>query len=160
MKKHPGKPIQSWRTAMTETDDLLAAALRGREAAYAPYSHFKVGAAVRARSGAIFTGCNVENASFPVGLCAESSAIAAMVAAGERRLSEILILGPDDRAPVPPCGACRQRILEFADRRTRILLATGAGVFAAYSCEELLPHAFSSRALGGADREGNDERNA
>ena len=92
--------------------DLLAAARAARANAYAPYSHFAVGAAVRAASGAIFSGANVENAAYPVGTCAEAGAIAAMVAAGEHTLVEALVVG-DGEALVTPCGACRQRLREF-----------------------------------------------
>ena len=92
---------------------LFEAARQAQAKAYAPYSRFKVGAAVRGESGAIYAGCNVENAAYPVGTCAEAGALAAMVAAGERHVAEILILG-DGADLVTPCGACRQRILEFA----------------------------------------------
>ena len=99
-------------------DRLFEAARQARGRAYAPYSGFRVGAAVLGADGAVFAGCNVENAAYPVGLCAEAGAIAAMVAAGERRLAEVLVLG-DGGALTTPCGACRQRIREFATGATR-----------------------------------------
>ena len=111
------------------TDDLAAlfeAALRARRHAHAPYSRFAVGAAVRSASGAIFAGCNVENAAYPSGVCAETAAIAAMVYAGEREIADILVLGQGDE-PLTPCGACRQRILEFATPQTLIHCASAAG---------------------------------
>lgn len=92
---------------------LFSAAVAARAQAYAPYSGFSVGAALRTPSGAIFSGANVENAAYPVGICAEAAAIAAMVVAGERQIAEILIIG-EGAALVTPCGACRQRIFEFA----------------------------------------------
>ena len=85
---------------------LFSAAAKARLSAYAPYSGFSVGAALRTVSGAIFSGANVENAAYPIGTCAEAAAIAAMVAAGQRRIAEILIIGEGD-ALVTPCGACR-----------------------------------------------------
>ncbi len=98
---------------MAESDDLLAAALAVRERAYAPYSKFAVGAAIRTPSGAIYTGCNVENVSYPEGCCAETSAIAAMVAAGGRRIAEVVVMGGGERL-CTPCGGCRQKLREFA----------------------------------------------
>jgi cytidine deaminase len=127
------------------TDDLLRAALVCRDSAYAPYSKFKVGAAIRAPSGALYVGCNVENASYPLGLCAEAGAIAAMIAAGETQIVDILIVGGAPDAVVPPCGACRQRIHEFADASTRIILADAGGARRSFRCEEMLPHAFDLR---------------
>ena len=131
---------------MDELDELLDAANRSRSQAYAPYSGFRVGAAIRGRSGRIFAGCNVENAAFPTGTCAEAGAIAAMIAAGERQIDEILIIG-DSLGPTPPCGACRQRIAEFADPRTRVIIASDDGARVVYMWEELLPHSFGPQNL-------------
>ena len=117
--------------------------------AYAPYSHFPVGAALRAADGRLFSGCNVENAAYPLGLCAEASAIAAMVSAGARRIEAILVLGPG-RDKITPCGACRQRIAEFSDDKTLIYCADGDGGHAAFSLDDLLPHSFGPAALRGA----------
>lgn len=126
---------------MTGIEELFAAAAAARNAAYAPYSHYSVGAAVRSASGAIYRGANVENASYPVGVCAEAAAIAAMIVAGERRIAEILVIGGGD-ALTTPCGACRQRIVEFADRDAAVLVAGPEGVRASFSIGALLPEAF------------------
>ena len=123
------------------SDDLLAAARAAKANAYAPYSRFAVGAAVRAASGAIFAGANVENAAYPVGTCAEAGAIAAMVTAGERTIVEALVVG-DGAALVTPCGACRQRLREFAAPTVRIHIAGPDGIRASMTLDELLPHAF------------------
>jgi len=120
---------------------LLAAAKRAQAAAHAPYSRFPVGAAIRARSGAIYAGCNVENAAHPQGACAEANAIGAMVLAGERRIVDILVVG-DGEELCTPCGGCRQRIREFADAATRVHVAGPDGVRASFALDELLPHAF------------------
>src|SRR5271157_3086455 len=92
---------------------LFAAARAAQANAYAPYSRFKVGAALAAASGAVFSGGNVENAAYPEGVCAETSAISAMARAGERRIAEILVIG-DGEGLCTPCGGCRQRIREFS----------------------------------------------
>ncbi|MBN9061023.1 MAG: cytidine deaminase [Rhizobiales bacterium 65-9] len=94
-------------------DALFDAARAIRERAYAPYSRYKVGAAIRATDGRIFSGCNVENAAYPVGTCAEAAAIAAMIAAGANRIAVIAVIGSTDDV-CTPCGGCRQRIREFA----------------------------------------------
>jgi cytidine deaminase len=94
--------------------DMLELARAAMARAYAPYSRFAVGAVVRGESGALYAGCNVENAAFPQGSCAEASAISALIMAGERRIIEVLIMGKGP-ALVPPCGGCRQRLHEFAD---------------------------------------------
>jgi cytidine deaminase len=120
---------------------LFEAAHTAQKAAYAPYSGYPVGAALRTASGRIFAGCNVENASFPVGVCAEAGAIAAMAAAGERVIAEMLVVG-DGEALTTPCGACRQRIREFAAPETPIHIADGNGVRASFSQSSLLPHSF------------------
>ena len=123
------------------SDDLLAAARAAQANAYAPYSRFAVGAAVRAASGAVFAGANVENAAYPVGTCAEAGAIAAMVTAGEHRIVEALVVG-DGEALVTPCGACRQRLRELAAASMRVHIAGPAGVRATMTLGELLPAAF------------------
>lgn len=131
---------------MSEADTLIAAALAARHHAYAPYSRLAVGAAVRAADGSVHVGVNVENASFPEGVCAEAAAIAAMVAAGGRRIAAVAIAvaGP---APIPPCGGCRQRIAEFADAATPVHLATEAGARRTVTLGDLLPFAFAARDL-------------
>ncbi|MCQ0971675.1 cytidine deaminase [Paracoccus sp. TK19116] len=120
---------------------LLDAARLVREAAYAPYSNFKVGAAVRGASGRVYSGCNVENVAYPEGTCAEAGAIAAMVAAGETRLVEVAVIA-DAPSPVPPCGGCRQKLAEFGSGETPVLLATTEGRTQATTIGDLLPGRF------------------
>jgi cytidine deaminase len=126
---------------MTETEDLIAAARAVREHAHAPYSEFKVGAAIRAASGTIYRGCNVENVAYPEGTCAEAGAIAAMVAAGEREIRAVAVIAasPD---PVTPCGGCRQKLAEFAAGDVPVVMATMAGETLTMTVAELLPGAF------------------
>jgi cytidine deaminase len=125
---------------------LFAAAKAAQANAYAPYSRFKVGAALRTPSGAIFSGCNVENAAYPQGSCAEAGAIAAMALAGERRIAEILVIG-DGKALCTPCGGCRQRIREFADPSTAIHIAGPEGVRRTFTLAKLLPESFGPEHL-------------
>ena len=135
------------KSADENLEALFAAAEAAREHAYAPYSRFLVGAAIRAPSGAIYAGCNVENAAYPQGSCAEAGAIAAMALAGERKIVEIVVVG-DGEDLCTPCGGCRQRIREFADAATRVHIAGLAGVRASFTLEELLPHSFGPGHLG------------
>ncbi|MBN9439559.1 cytidine deaminase [Bosea sp. (in: a-proteobacteria)] len=127
--------------ATTEIDALFAAATAAQARAYAPYSRFRVGAAILADDGAVYPGCNVENAAYPVGACAEAGAISAMVAGGSRAIRAILVVGPGEEL-VTPCGACRQRIREFAVPETPVLIAGTDGVRARFSLAELLPASF------------------
>lgn len=120
---------------------LVETARAVREHAHAPYSRFKVGAAIRTASGGVFAGCNVENASYPEGTCAEAGAIAAMVAAGEREIAEVAVIA-DAPEPVPPCGGCRQRLAEFAAPEVRVVMATLGGETRVATVGELLPGAF------------------
>ncbi len=129
------------KSADATLDALFAAAKVAQGRAYAPYSRFKVGAAARGPSGAIYAGCNVENAAYPQGGCAETAAIAALILAGERHILDILVVG-DGEALCTPCGGCRQRIREFADARTRVHVAGPEGLRATFTVEELLPHSF------------------
>jgi cytidine deaminase len=122
---------------------LLNAARAVRENAHAPYSRFKVGAAIRAASGVVYVGCNVENVAYPEGTCAEAGAIAAMVAAGETRIAEVLVIA-DSPAPVPPCGGCRQKIAEFAAQDVRVTLCTTDGMEKVMTVAELLPGVFTA----------------
>ena len=137
--------------------ELLAAAAAARRHAHAPYSGFAVGAALRDERGVIHAGCNVENASYPEGSCAETGAIAAMVAAGGRRITHILVLA-DAPAPVPPCGGCRQRIAEFAGADTAVLLAGPEGVRTRTTIGALLPAAFTSARHLGLGEGGGEDR--
>jgi cytidine deaminase len=131
---------------------LFEAAREAQRNAYAPYSRFKVGAAVATPGGAVFAGCNVENAAFPIGTCAEAGAIAAMVAAGESRIAEMVVLG-EGEALVTPCGGCRQRIREFASPDALIHIADPDGVRRSFRLEELLPVSFGPDNLGRHDRD-------
>ena len=133
-------------TADPDLDALFAAARAVRTRAHAPYSGFAVGAALLDEAGRVHAGCNVENAAYPVGTCAEAGAVAAMVAAGGRRIRAILVLA-DSPAPVTPCGACRQRIREFAGPDTPVLSAGPDGPRARFTLEALLPASFGPEHL-------------
>jgi homotetrameric cytidine deaminase len=126
--------------------ELLTAAIAAKDQAYAPYSQFPVGAALRTTSGATFVGCNVENAAFPQGTCAEAGAIAAMNAAGERAIAVIVTVCDGDMLGTP-CGGCRQKIREFAVPDTRIHVAGPEGVRRTYTIDELLPDSFGPENL-------------
>lgn len=120
--------------------ELVELAERARELAYARYSNFKVGAAVRSESGRTFSGCNVENASYGATLCAERSAVAAMVAAGERRIVAVAVF-TEAEPPSMPCGICRQVLLEFGSAATQIVAVSRSGRRVA-TLAELLPQPF------------------
>lgn len=130
---------------MTE-DELFEQAIEARQRAYARYSHFRVGAAIEDESGALHVGCNVENAAYPVGMCAEAGAISAMRVAGGKRIRRIAVVGGLSDGPetvlCAPCGACRQRIAEFSDATTRILLRDDSGNVRRFELSSLLPGAF------------------
>ena len=126
---------------MAAIDDLFAAAVAAQTNAYAPYSRFRVGAAVLTPSGRIFAGCNVENAAYPQGSCAEAGAIAAMALAGERAIAAVMVVGDGD-ALVTPCGGCRQRIREFAGPDAPVHVAGPEGVRRSFTLDELLPASF------------------
>lgn len=127
-------------------DALFAAAQPVQARAYAPYSHFKVGAALLADDGAVYSGCNVENAAYPVGACAEAGAISAMIAGGGRAIRALLVLGDGD-ALVTPCGGCRQRIREFARGDTKIHVCGPEGLRMTTTLDALLPHSFGPENL-------------
>lgn len=129
--------------------ELRSAAAMVRERAYAPYSNFRVGAALRTASGAVHVGCNVENVAYPEGTCAEAGAIAAMVAAGETRIAEAYVIA-DAPEPVPPCGGCRQKLAEFAGPDVVVTLATCAGAERKMRISDLLPGAFGKGHMEGA----------
>ena len=123
------------------SDALIAAARAVREHAHAPYSRFAVGAAVLDEQGRIHAGCNVENAAYPQGWCAETSAIAALVAAGGKQVLALAVCGVADAA-VTPCGGCRQKLREFAAGDCPVWAVDLTAVRARYTLEELLPHGF------------------
>jgi cytidine deaminase len=122
--------------------DLLKAATDVRERAWAPYSRFKVGAALRSAGGAVYVGCNVENVAYPEGTCAEAGAIAAMIAGGDTRIAEVFVIA-DSPEPVPCCGGCRQKIAEFAGPDVRVTMATLDGKSRSVTVAELLPGVFT-----------------
>jgi cytidine deaminase len=130
-----------------EDRTLFDAAEAVRARAYAPYSNFHVGAAILADDGNIYAGCNVENAAYPVGNCAEPSAIAAMLAGGGKRIEKIFVTGPG-ATPVTPCGGCRQRIREFASETTPVICLGVEGEPLHTTLGELLPHSFGPEFLG------------
>lgn len=122
---------------------LLDAATAVRLRAYAPYSRFKVGAAIRATSGVTYVGCNVENVAYPEGTCAEAGAIAAMIAAGDTAIAEVCVIA-DSPDPVPPCGGCRQKIAEFAAQSVVVTLWTTDGKSRSMTVADLLPGVFTA----------------
>jgi cytidine deaminase len=128
--------------------DLRQVAMAVRENAHAPYSGFKVGAALRGASGAIYRGCNVENVAYPEGTCAEAGAIAAMVAAGETVFTQAYVVAGSP-LPVTPCGGCRQKLAEFGAGDVVVTMATVDGVEQTLSIADLLPGAFDPSFLGG-----------
>jgi len=128
------KGVSNKKTSLRE------AALGALVNAYAPYSNFRVGAALKTRGGEIVTGCNMENSAYGLAICAETLAVASAVSQGLKDFDEIAI-ATDDAEPTPPCGACRQVLNEFAPN-IRISSYTRDGKEAAWTLEELLPHAF------------------
>ncbi|MBO7722037.1 MAG: cytidine deaminase [Kiritimatiellae bacterium] len=134
-----------------EYGELAEAALKIRAAAYAPYSRFNVGAAALAASGRVYTGANVENASYGAAICAERAAVAAAVCAGERRLKAVAVCGAaadSDAGFCPPCGVCRQVLREFCDpAEMDVVLVRGPGDFKVITLERLLPFSFGPDAL-------------
>jgi len=132
---------------MSGVADMLAAAKAARANAHAPYSGFAVGACLRGKDGRLYAGCNVENAAYPQGQCAEATAIGVMVAGGETEIVEILVVA-ESPEPVSPCGGCRQRLNEFADAKTPVHLCGLDGVRRTVTLGELLPLAFGRRQLG------------
>ena len=138
---------------MTERE-LLSTALDAAKRAYAPYSHFCVGAALLTADGKIYTGCNIENASYPATICAERVAISAAVSGGEREFEAIAIVGGREqdiaegilRGECPPCGVCRQVMAEFCRKDFKIILGT-ADKYSVYTLSEMLPHGFDAGSM-------------
>lgn len=122
-------------------DALFSAARAVQPRAHAPYSRFRVGAALLADDGLVYAGCNVENAAYPSGTCAEQSAISAMIAGGGRRIVALVVFGEGEEL-VTPCGACRQRIREFAEPEMPVAIAGPEGIRARFSLSVLLPASF------------------
>ena len=127
-------------------NELYEAAVGALERSYSPYSHYPVGAAVRTASGRVFAGCNVENASYPLGTCAEAGAIAAMVLAGERDIVEVVTVTGGSE-PGTPCGGCRQRLREFAQPSAPVHATTIGGRLLTSTIADLLPHSFGPENL-------------
>jgi cytidine deaminase len=127
---------------MKTVEKLLEAAKKVKENAYAPYSHFHVGAALITDTGEIFTGCNVENTSYGLTICAERNAIFKMISDGEHRIAEILVIG-DTEEFLPPCGACRQVMTEFSTNDTVVYLCNKQGQWQKATMGELMPFTFS-----------------
>ncbi|WP_419901531.1 cytidine deaminase [Kiloniella sp.] len=109
--------------------------------AYAPYSKFHVGSVIRSTDGSYYNGCNVENAAYPLGVCAEGGAISAMVQNGSREIAEIYVMGSGDEL-VTPCGGCRQKIREFSTPETKIHVCGPEGLRQSFTIEDLLPFSF------------------
>lgn len=126
---------------MTAPKDMLDLAGAMMVRAYAPYSNYPVGAALRGESGRIYGGCNVENAAYPHGVCAEASAISALIAGGDRRITEVLVLAKGDELATP-CGGCRQKLREFANEDVPVHVAGPEGHRRSITLGELLPLSF------------------
>ena len=120
-----------------------------RENAHAPYSNFKVGAAIKAASGTVYVGCNVENVAYPEGTCAEAGAIAAMIASGDTKIVEVAVIAGSP-TPVPPCGGCRQKLAEFAAGDVLVTMGTTGGVSETVTVASLLPGAFDAGHMAGS----------
>lgn len=138
------------REKIVRDRDLVEQARRAMARAYAPYSRFRVGAAVLAADGRVFTGCNVENASYGLSICAERSAVAKAVSEGMKEFEAVAICA-DSPAPVPPCGACRQVLSEF-NPRMRVIMAGRSGKTAVARLDRLLPASFGAGQLRKRDR--------
>jgi cytidine deaminase len=138
--------MSSTPLAPRQIERLLAAARAAQERAHAPYSRFPVGAAVLDEQDRVHAGCNVENAAYPLGTCAEAGAIAALVAHGGTQVRALVVVG-DGENPVTPCGGCRQRLREFAAPDTPVLIADRERVRAQFTLEQLLPHSFGPENL-------------
>jgi cytidine deaminase len=128
------------------SEELLAAAREVMARAYAPYSNFRVGVALRAPDGSIHVGANVENAAYPQGQCAETSAIGALVAAGHTAIAEAAVIGDGDE-PCTPCGGCRQRLREFMPLDAPVHVAAAGGAVDTLTLGELLPRSFGPEFL-------------
>ena len=129
---------------MNTEEDLIQMAREAREHAHAPYSNFHVGAALVASDGRVFTGCNVENSTYGLSMCAERVAIFKAVSEGEREIAKVVVITDHDEI-APPCGCCRQMIWEFSGNNTEVVLANLAGDVRRYRIQDLLPEAFDSR---------------
>ena len=127
-------------------ESYIAAAKEAMSKAYVPYSNYQVGALIVTKNGNTYSGCNVENASYPLGNCAEAAAIASMVLAGEKYIRMIYVMTKNDEGGIP-CGGCRQRIREFSDENTQIMMCSPDGVQQRINLSELLPNSFGPEHL-------------
>ena len=127
-------------------ENYIAATKEAMSKAYVPYSNYPVGALIVTDNGNTFSGCNVENASYPLGNCAEASAIASMVIGGEKKIKTIYVMTKNDEGGIP-CGGCRQRIREFSDENTQIIMCSPDGVQNRINLSELLPNSFGPEHL-------------
>lgn len=132
--------------SLNAPDTLLDQARIARENAHAPYSRFTVGAALLTEDGRVFTGCNVENASYGLTICAERVAVFKAISEGVRDFRAIAVIGPEDDVPCSPCGACRQVLHEF-NPEMRVIVPSGPGSSRVWTVSELLPHAFGAERL-------------
>ncbi len=130
---------------MKNIEELIQIALDNKENSYSPYSNFRVSAVVMTKSGEIYKGVNIENASYPATICAERSALAAAISAGARDFHTIVITG--DSKDTYPCGVCRQFMAEVLDTDTKVVIANSPTDYKTYSMEDLLPHSFSKKDL-------------
>ena len=127
-------------------ENYIAATKEAMSKAYVPYSNYPVGALIVTDNGNTYSGCNVENASYPLGNCAEASAIASMVIGGEKKIKTIYVMTKNDEGGIP-CGGCRQRIREFSDENTQIMMCSPDGVQHRINLSELLPNSFGPEHL-------------
>lgn len=134
-------------------EELVEAARAARARAYARYSGYRVGAAIRAASGNIYSGCNVENAAYPLSQCAEANAVAAMVLGGDQEITEVAVVGPGGEAPCTPCGGCRQMLAEFAGPGVRVHICGPDDSIMEETLGQLIPHAFGPDNLAAAEDE-------
>ena len=127
-------------------ENYIKATKEAMSKAYVPYSNYPVGALIVTKNGNTYSGCNVENASYPLGNCAEAAAIASMVLAGEKYIRMIYVMTKNDEGGIP-CGGCRQRIREFSDENTQIMMCSPDGVQQRINLSELLPNSFGPEHL-------------
>ena len=127
-------------------ENYIKATKEAMSKAYVPYSNYPVGALIVTNNGNTYSGCNVENASYPLGNCAEASAIASMVLGGEKKIKTIYVMTKNDEGGIP-CGGCRQRIREFSDENTQIMMCSPDGVQQRINLSELLPNSFGPEHL-------------
>ena len=144
----PADKISAGTIAMISNDELITQAKEARRWAHAPYSSFSVGAALLSSDGRVFTGCNVENSTYGLSMCAERVAIFKAISDGAHEIERVAVV-TDHEHIAPPCGCCRQMIWEFASEKTEVILANLAGDVRTYRIGDLLPEAFDARYLEG-----------